>query len=165
MTVTASAPVEVKPSTRADLLKGFTSFGKGVADRLKESGIAGAGIDTLLTSVSNFLPANRDLPLTRIVEALVDPVAASSNTPAAAEADDFLTFDPKSARASGVGISARRGRSAYQEALVFVVGGGSSIEYSNLMEWAAKSSRTITYGSTELFNSSQWMKLLAEIDN
>lgn len=66
--------------------------------------------------------------MTRLVEALMDPAAASNQ--ALADTDDFLTFDPRSGRNMPSG--GKKARVAFSEGIVFVVGGGGYVEASNL---------------------------------
>jgi hypothetical protein len=108
--------------------------------------------------VKNFLPANKDLTLTKITESLMDPQNAS--TSALQKTEGFLYFDPRSANARGTmpassksdgsaqqgggsrGIEASFGqrRQGFSEAIVFTVGGGSMDEYGNLQDWAKRTS-------------------------
>lgn len=117
--------------------------------------------------MKNFLPAKKELTVTRLVEALMEPSTAA--TQALQDTDDYLLFDPKATRTRGPTQSGR-GRSQYSESVVFVVGGGGYVEYGNLMEWASRSAREgggggkqITYGSTEILNPSAFVKTLAEL--
>lgn len=84
----------------------------------------------------------------------MDPASASSQ--ALQDTDDYLFFDPKTSRArpgggaagaagygAGTGGAAGTGtggaRNQFNEAVVFVVGGGGYVEYGNLMDWANRS--------------------------
>lgn len=80
--------------------------------------------------------------------------------------DEFLFFDPKaSARAGAAGNAPRPGRVSYQEAIVFMVGGGNYVEYQNLQELVKRqgSGKTITYGSTEILNAQAFLAQLAAL--
>lgn len=58
----------------------------------------------------------------------------------------------------GTGASFGQRRQGFSEAIVFMVGGGSMEEYSNLKDWAARTgSRKITYGATELINANTFI--------
>ena len=105
--------------------------------------------------------------MTRLVEALMEPSTASAQ--ALQDTDDYLHFDPKATRGRGPAQS-NRGRSQYNESVVFVVGGGGYVEYGNLLEWASRSAREgggggkkITYGSTEILNPTAFVNVLAEL--
>ena len=161
MTMMSSAPSETKPapqSTSSELLKGFSSLSSRLTAGFKEAGI-GANLDHLISGVKNFLPANKDLTLTKIVESVMDPQNASSA--AIARTEHYLYFDPRSANARGSmpaaaraqpqpqsspttarGIEASFGqrRQGFSEAIVFVVGGGSLEEYNNLQAFAGRAS-------------------------
>lgn len=69
----------------------------------------------------------QNLPVTRIVDELMELKMSQ-------ETDDYRYFDPKQLR---VGDSSQvpRNRTAFQEAIVFVVGGGNYIEYQNLVDY------------------------------
>lgn len=147
-----------------------------LTDRLKESNV---GFDNILAGVKNFLPAHKHLPITRLVEAIMDPNAASSQ--ALADTEDYLLFDPKSGRTRGTGASAptKQAKQTYNDAIVFVVGGGSYVEYSDLLDFATRSStvpanvnagyatgpgkRRITYGSTEILKPVEFLRTLGSL--
>lgn len=155
----------------SDLFRGFSSLSNRLTDRIA-SGALGANFDSLIAGVKNFLPANKDITLTKITESIMDPASASSS--AIAKTENYLYFDPRSANARGAmppssanrhapgagmpggmgmgggggggggapGISATFGqrRQAFNEAIVFTVGGGSMDEYGNLQDWVQRTS-------------------------
>lgn len=49
-----------------------------------------------------------------------------------AETDDYCYFDPKQLKPTE---QAPKNRTVFQEAIVFIVGGGNYIEYQNLMDY------------------------------
>ena len=113
------------------------------------------------------MPARKELTITRLVEALMEPSAAAQQ--ALQDTDDYLFFDPKTTRGRAPAQSAK-GRQQFSESMVFVVGGGGYVEYGNLMEWAGRSAREgggggkkITYGSTEILNPTAFVKALSEL--
>ncbi|KNG85626.1 protein sly1 [Aspergillus nomiae NRRL 13137] len=55
----------------SDLFRGFSSLSNRLTDRIT-SGALGANFDSLISGVKNFLPANKDLTLTKITESLMD---------------------------------------------------------------------------------------------
>ncbi|KAF9891914.1 Vesicle trafficking between the ER and Golgi [Aspergillus nanangensis] len=183
----------------SDLFRGFSSLSNRLTDRIT-SGALGANFDSLISGVKNFLPANKDLTLTKITESIMDPTAASSS--AIAKTENYLYFDPRSANARGAmppasasrnaqspsgmggpgpGTSASFGqrRQAFNEAIVFTVGGGSMDEYGNLQDWVSQTSgqpgegagagsrasgaphgaprRRVVYGSTDLMNANEFI--------
>jgi len=160
MTMMTSAPSQStsQPSTASTELFGrFSSISSRLTSSLKDTGV-GANFETLISGVKNFLPANRDLTVTKITESLMDPASASSS--AIAKTENYLYFDPRSANARGTmppPSAARKGESSmpgslgpgmgatfgqrrqgFSEAVVFTVGGGSMDEYGNLQEWAKR---------------------------
>ncbi|KAK5018394.1 Vesicle trafficking between the ER and Golgi [Cryomyces antarcticus] len=163
MTMMSSAPSQPsQTSTSNELFRGFSSISSRLTDRFKDAGL-GANFEGLISGVKNFLPANKDLTLTKITESLMDPQNASSS--AIAKTENYLYFDPRSANARGTmppasqarsqqssmpgglgtvgrGIEASFGqrRQGFSEAIVFTVGGGSMDEYGNLQDWAKRTS-------------------------
>ncbi|KAF2091899.1 Sec1-like protein [Saccharata proteae CBS 121410] len=184
MTMMSSAPVQPAQSASSDLFRGFSSISNRLTDRFKDAGL-GANFENLVSGVKNFLPANKDLTLTKVTESIMDPQNASSS--AIAKTENYLYFDPRSANARGTmppasqarnqqgmgsvgrGIDASFGqrRQGFSEAIVFTVGGGSMDEYSNLQDWANRTSgpggagtgpkKRIVYGSTELVNAEDFI--------
>jgi hypothetical protein len=202
MTMMTSAPSTNTPtqaSTSTELFRGFSSISSRLTSSLKESGV-GANFENLISGVKNFLPANRDLTITKITESIMDPAGAS--TSAIAKTENYLYFDPRSANARGTmpppsvarkseqmpgglgsglgghgpgtGASFGQRRQGFSEAIVFTVGGGSMDEYGNLQEWAKRTGaggsgaekgagrRRVVYGSTELINAEEFLKLELE---
>ncbi|KOS23067.1 Protein sly1 [Escovopsis weberi] len=168
-TINNSASQQAAASS-SDLFGRFSSISSRLTDRLKESGVPTgltSNFDSLISGVKNFLPADRDLTVTKIVESIMDPATAASS--AIAKTENYLYFDPRSANArgampppsamragpgvgggapgglpgsSGPGQAASFGqrRQGFSEAVVFTVGGGSMEEYGNIQEWLARTS-------------------------
>ena len=155
MTSTPTQPAQQSAST--ELFRGFSAIGNRLTDRLRD-GALGANFDNLISGVKNFLPANKDLTVTKITESIMDPASASSS--AIAKTENYLYFDPRSANArgnmptpsqarhqqpgpsggfgQGTGATFGQKRAGFSEAIVFTVGGGSMDEYSNLQDWAKR---------------------------
>lgn len=63
----------------------------------------------------------------------------------------------------------------FNESIVFVVGGGGYVEYTNLLEWAAHKGmrerdgavqgggKKVTYGSTEIMTPTGFLKVMADL--
>lgn len=74
----------------------------------------------------------------------------------------------------GTGATFGQRRQGFSEAVVFTVGGGSMDEYGNLQDWAKRTGaggsgaekgagrRRVVYGSTELINAEEFLKLELE---
>lgn len=95
---------------------------------MKEGGLGGS-FENLLSGVKNLLPSRKELTLTKIVTSIISPTGDTTET------DDYLHFDPKLSR-SASGGKAPKNKVGFQEAIVFVVGGGNYVEYQNLQEYA-----------------------------
>ncbi|OXV09236.1 hypothetical protein Egran_03002 [Elaphomyces granulatus] len=168
MTMMTSAASSVPQQQSSDLFRGFSSLSNRLTDRIA-SGALGANFDSLISGVKNFLPANKDLTLTKITESIMDPSAASSS--AIAKTENYLYFDPRSANARGAlpptsaarhgpggpqgaggpgitgpgsGASFGQRRQAFNEAIIFTVGGGSMEEYGNLQDWVQRTSGQVS---------------------
>lgn len=70
----------------------------------------------------------KNLPVTKIVDNVMDFKNSS-------ETDDYHYFDPKQLKLTEI----PRNRAPFQDAIVFVVGGGNYIEYQNLVDYAKAS--------------------------
>lgn len=188
MTMMTSAPSQpTQPTTDNNLFRGFSSFSNKLTDRI--GGGLGVNLDSLVSGVKNFLPANKDITITKIIESLMDPTSASSS--AIAKTESYLYFDPRSKEARGTmpgsqskqpsgsggfgpGTTATFGqrRQGFSEAIVFTVGGGSMDEYGNLQEWAKRTSaahgqsgfrRRVVYGSTEMVNAEDFVGVAGKL--
>ncbi|KAH9810424.1 Sec1-like protein [Melampsora americana] len=151
---TASVPASMSNNSGGpggELFRGFSAISNRLTDRLKEGGLGGGAFDNILSGVKNFLPGRKDFGVTRLVEAVIDPSSGSNQ--ALMDTDDYLTFDPRSARNMpiGVGLNSKKTRIGFSEAIVFVVGGGGYVEASNLQ---------ITYGSTEILTPLEFLDSL-----
>lgn len=186
-TINSSAAAQTASS---DLFGRFSSISSRLTDRLKETGVPSglsSNFESLISGVKNFLPADRDLTITKIVESIMDPATASSS--AIAKTENYLYFDPRSANARGTmpppsamrsgtgsapggmpgsqatGQNASFGqrRQGFSESVVFTVGGGSMEEYGNLQEWVSRvggergAKKRVVYGSTELLNAREFI--------
>ncbi|KAJ1031751.1 hypothetical protein NDA13_002140 [Ustilago tritici] len=172
MTMLASAPQQptaVESAGGAGSFKGFSSLSSRLTDRLKDS-----GLENLVQGVKNFLPAQKDLTVTRLVASLMEP--AGANVQALQETDEYLFFDPKAPRTRAAAASGGvKARQVFNEAIVFVVGGGGYVEFANLQEYAARTSaaaagaaggmggKKITYGATEILKPIDFVRALAHL--
>ncbi|KAI6784117.1 uncharacterized protein J7T54_004663 [Emericellopsis cladophorae] len=171
-----------------DLFGRFSSISTRLTDRLKETGVhtgLSSNFESLVSGVKNFLPVDKDLTVTKIVESIMDPSQASSS--AIAKTENYLYYDPRSANARGAmpppstsrqgnsnmpgGLPGSMGQTAsfgqrrqgYSQAIVFTIGGGSMEEYGNLQDWVTRTGgetarRRVVYGSTEMINAAEFIK-------
>lgn len=189
MTMMTSTVPTAQPTQQAGLgLGGLKSF----TDRIASTAFGGTLGDVVSNVKMNLLPSNRDLTVTKIVESIMDPPAASSA--AIAKTENYVYFDPRNSHArgttGGANSSSRNGtsggitpsfgqrRQGFTEAIVFTVGGGSMDEYGNLQEWVKRTSaqaggvatapgsvrsRRVVYGSTEMVNGEEFVKELIRL--
>ncbi|XP_029808053.1 sec1 family domain-containing protein 1 [Suricata suricatta] len=119
------------------------------------SRVMNTGSQFVMEGVKNLVLKQQNLPVTRILDNLME---MKSNP----ETDDYRYFDPKMLR--GNDSSVPRNKNPFQEAIVFVVGGGNYIEYQNLIDYIkGKQGKHILYGCSELFNATQFIKQLSQL--
>ncbi|XP_071963565.1 sec1 family domain-containing protein 1-like isoform X2 [Antedon mediterranea] len=119
------------------------------------SKLMSTGSQFVMEGVKNFVVKKHNLPITRIVDALMEMKSDQ-------ETDEYRYFDPKMLRVLD-SSSIPRNKNPYQEVVVFVVGGGNYIEYQNLMDYlktkatAGGNNKMICYGCSEIFNADQFL--------
>lgn len=72
------------------------------------------------------LPTRKDLPVTRILQDLLDITSGSS------EIEEYLYLDPKLSKSALAKVD--KSKMFFNDAIVFVIGGGNYLEYQNLMD-------------------------------
>lgn len=151
---TSLMPLSSTGNTSA-LLSGLSSKLYGLTE-----GKISEGLLSIATRIKNFIPEKKQLPVTNVAEAIMDPTNASNAL--VQLTDEYLYLDSKSRG----GQSKPPKRLAYAESLVFVVGGGNYVEYQNLQEWAAdpaKPKRKVVYGSTNIVLPLQFLSECEEL--
>lgn len=158
----AASQVAPAPNTSSDIFKGFSSISNRLTDRLREGGV---GFDNILSGVKNFLPAKKELVVTRLLEALMDPYNCSSQ--AMQDVDDYLYFDPKLPRSTHGQKPRQMGnvKQSFDNAIVFVVGGASLVEHANIVEWSNRpqQSKRVLYGGTEIQSPNEFVRMLSNL--
>jgi hypothetical protein len=97
----------------------------------------------------------------------MDPSSASNS--ALQDTDDYLFLDPRQPQQQQSRPGAKPKRMVFGEGIVFVVGGGGYVEYTNLMEWAGRTSNSVgggkrvTYGATEILDPEEFLGVLAAL--
>ena len=108
----------------------------------------------------------------------MDPSSAS--TQAVHDTEDYLNFDPRTGRSRGPATTsnANRSKMTFSDALVFVVGSGSYVEYSDLLDLVNRSNtaqgnaagyaagpgrKRITYGAAEIHKPKEFLQALANL--
>lgn len=145
-----------KDGNASQLLSGLSNKLYG----LTEGKIQG-GVGSLISGIKNFLPEKKTIPITNIVEAIMDPLNSSKKN--LDITNEYLYFDPRITRGSHEKVPRRQ---TYNKSLVFVVGGGNFFEYQNLQEWAHQqenNKKNVMYGSTALITPNDFLKELCEL--
>ncbi|KAJ8947522.1 hypothetical protein NQ318_004999 [Aromia moschata] len=119
------------------------------------SKLVSQGSNFVMEGVKNLVVKRHNLPVTKIVDNLMDFKNSQ-------EMEEYHYLDPKQVKLTDI----PRNRPPFQEAIVFIVGGGNYIEYQNLVDYAkakttAGNTKRITYGSTTLNNANQFLKQLS----
>lgn len=148
-------------NTQASLQNNSALF-NGLSSKLYgfTEGRISEGISSLASGLKKLLPDKKNLPITNVVEAVMDPALASSGS--VLVTDDYLYLDPKSRG----GHTKPPKRQSYEDAMVFVVGGGNNLEYHNLTEWAQqpnKPAKRVLYGSTDIVTATQFLDEISEL--
>jgi len=114
----------------------------------------GQSISAVTAGVKNLLSSDRQLALTRIVEALME----GRPNP---DVDSYLVFDPRAPK-SGSGTSGSHLKGPYKEAIVFMIGGGNYMEYGSLQEFAQRQQpvKHVIYGTTEIVTGIEFVEQL-----
>jgi len=156
---------EQRPAAQASASTG----GRGVignvmrlADQAGVGNLAGRVGSALAAGVRNLLPSRRETPVTRVVSALMDNKGG-------VEEEAYAYLDPKLA-GSVDSAGASRSRNAYSQAIVFVVGPGSYLEFQSLQQRAqaaqhtpGSSGRKITYGCAEVLSPNEFLAMLGQL--
>jgi hypothetical protein len=119
-----------------------------LTDHLQQAGVS-SGLESFISTVKNLLPSRKELPLTKLVHSLTEN---------AQENHDLLHFDPLTHRGK-VGKEKPLGN----QLIVFCVGGGSYLEYQNLVESTSQNDIKVIYGATDLPNPSDFLAQLSEL--
>lgn len=135
---------------------GEASSGAGLGNFLSMASTATAGmLNKVGGKVASMLGKTHKHHATRVVENLCEMKPAT-------EDEQFLYLDPKVKGEVDIVKLRSMNRSPVREAIVFMVGGGCYAEYQNL-QMVATDRRTISYGSTELLDSSQFLAQLGQL--
>lgn len=119
------------------------------------------GVGSLISGIKKLLPEKKTIPITNVVEAIMDPLNSSQKN--LETTDDYLYFDPRITRGSH---TKKPKRQSYNKSIVFVVGGGNYLEYQNLQEWAHSqlhNPKSVMYGSTSISTPSEFLSEISEL--
>lgn len=114
----------------------------------------GQSIGAVTAGVKNLLSSDRQLALTRTVEALME----GKPNP---EIDSYLVLDPRAQRSS-TGTSSSHLKGPFKEAIVFMIGGGNYVEYASLQELSLRQqpAKHVVYGTTEILTGEEFVEQL-----
>jgi len=114
----------------------------------------------VMEGVKNLVVKKHDLPVTKIVDDIMEQRTGKFN-------DEYRYLDPKILRG---GDSIPRSKTTYNDAIVFVVGGGNYIEYQNLRDYVkAKNTgnpgagKRVVYGCTQVCSATQFLAQIKQL--
>ncbi|KAL3241613.1 syntaxin-binding protein [Nakaseomyces bracarensis] len=119
------------------------------------------GVGSLISGFKKLLPEKKTIPVTNIVDAIMEPLSSSQKNLEAT--DSYLYLDPKITRGSH---TRKPKRQTYNKSVVFVVGGGNYLEYQNLQEWAHSqihNPKKVMYGSTDIISPHDFLSQLTSL--
>jgi hypothetical protein len=121
------------------------------------SKLMSSGSKLVMEGVKNLVIRSQNLPVTRIVEQLMEQKSSK-------ETEDYCYFDPKMLRAVD-SSSAAKSKNVFQEAIVFIVGGGNYIEYQNLLDYTKRCQqpKKIVYGASSLVSAQDFLSQLSRL--
>lgn len=118
-------------------------------------------VGNLISGIKNLLPEKKTIPITNVVEALMDPLNSSEKN--LETTDNYIFIDPRITRGSHTKNPKRQ---SYNKSTVFVVGGGNYVEYQNLQEWAHSqlhNPKRVIYGSTAIVSPSEFLNEIGQL--
>ncbi|KAA0185441.1 hypothetical protein HAZT_HAZT001245 [Hyalella azteca] len=138
-------------------------YGGGVTKTVSMfSKLLNHGSALVVEGVKNFVLKENKLPVTRIVDNLMELRSCE-------EDKSFCYHDPKLLRPQDANSASARARTPFQDCIVFVVGGGCYTEYANLRAYAGRKasaapvSRRVVYGCSELLSPEGFLAQLSKL--
>lgn len=140
------------------------SIFSGISLKLFDGSKITNGVGLIMLGLKNLLPDKQAMPVTNIVESIMEPSKSSQET--LNTTDDYLYFDP-CIRGNHSKVPERR---TFHQGIVFVVGGGNYLEYFNLQEWVSGLNGEgvgvkweVIYGSTDMVSPGEFVEELSEL--
>ena len=113
-------------------------------------------VGNLISGIKKLLPEKKTIPITNVVEAIMDPMNSSEKN--LETTDNYMYIDPKITR----GFHTQKPkRQFYNKSIVFVIGGSNYLEYQNLQEWAHSqlhNLKKVMYGGTNLITPNEFLE-------
>lgn len=100
--------------------------------------------------------SNSEAVVTQIIDALMELKATEMTK-------NYLYLDPKQLRQVADTTAVPSGRSPFDDAIVFVVGGGSFGEYQNIVDALSPKGKNVVYGCSQLVSPTEMLRQLAEL--
>jgi len=172
-----NAGCDLSPLTYIKRWKTYSKMNSGIAEYSEGQGagttkavsmfskLMAQSSSFVMEGVKNLVVKKHNLPVTKIVDEIVEQRAGKVN-------EEYRYLDPKSLRG---GSEVPRAKTPFTDAVVFMVGGGNYIEYQNLQDYAkSKNSgsgvgmnpgagKRVVYGCTQLSNASHTLKQFQQL--
>lgn len=159
--------------------------GPSQADFLQSLGgrLTGGVLGNVLNSVKNLLPEAADTPLTKLIEGALEAalgptgglrstLTGASSSPGGRD-DQFIVLDPRASAREREQRMRLPQRSAFNQLIVFIVGGSNYAEYNHVSDYLIKkhpnssgtggSKFSLTFGTTELVTAEEFLSQLARL--
>lgn len=144
--------------------KGITNRSSAIPNQYEGGGtktvsmfskLVSQGSSFVMEGVKNLVVKRHNLPVTKITEQLMECRTGG-------DIDDYLYLDPKLLKGGDI---VPKNRAPFQDAVVFMVGGGNYIEYQNLVDFikqkqSSNTTKRIIYGASTLNNAKQFLRQL-----
>ncbi|XP_074101751.1 sec1 family domain containing Slh [Cotesia typhae] len=160
----ANAGCDLNPLLYIKRWRGYTKLssiqnsyeGGGTKTVSMFSKLMNQGSSFVMEGVKNLVVKKHNLPVTKIVDELIEMKQSSST-------EDYYYLDPKQLKQIE---HVPKNRTTFQDVIVFIVGGGNYIEYQNLNDYVKQktssgANKRVIYGSTTLINARQFIKQLS----
>lgn len=162
--------------------------GPSQADFLQSLGgrLTGGVLGNVLSSVKNLLPEAADTPITKLIDGALEmalgptgglrsTLTGAASSPGAGGRDDqFAVLDPRASAREREQRTRLPQRSAFNQLIVFIVGGSNYAEYNHVSDYLARkhpggsgsgggSKFSLTLGTTELVTAEEFLSQLARL--
>ena len=122
----------------------------------KQTGLLGS----LKKGLSNMMNSFRHYPIIRLIQELINNTSSDITETNIAK-DGYIYFDPMQSDNQITKITDNCKK--FDDIVVFMLGGGSYMEYSKVCEFAQSQNKHVIYVTTEMMNGNQFLKQLSSL--
>ena len=117
-------------------------------------------LKSLKKGLSNMMNSFRHYPIVRLIQELVNNTSSDISETNIAK-DGYIYFDPMQSEEQVFKINENCKK--FDDIVVFMLGGGSFMEYSRICEFAQSQNKHIIYVTTEMMNGNQFLKQISSL--